>query len=116
MSVAGIVIGAGATVITALSGFEQGGIPAKSELFYMNENGVPEALVNTGGRETNVINIDQLSEGMRRGFVQAIYETGLNEKANITIRLDGNINDSALARAIFPALKTESKRRGGNQL
>lgn len=98
------------------SGYATGGIPAKSELFYMNENGVPEALINTGGRETNVINMDQLAEGMRRGFVQAIYETGLNDKANITIRLDGNINDSALARAIFPALKAESKRRGGNQL
>lgn len=116
VAVGATVIATGVSVMSALSGFEQGGIPAKSELFYMNENGVPEALVNTGGRETNVINIDQLSEGMRRGFVQAIYETGLNEKANITIRLDGNINDSALARAIFPALKTESKRRGGNQL
>lgn len=117
IAVGATVVATGVSVMSALSGFEQGGIPAKSELFYMNENGVPEALINTGGRETNVINIDQLSEGMRRGFVQAIYETGLNDKANITITLDGrDINDSALARALFPAFKTESKRRGGNQL
>lgn len=112
---AGIVLAAGTAIATA-SGYATGGIPAKSELFYMNENGVPEALVNTGGTKTNVINIDQLSEGMRRGFVEAIYETGLNKNGNITIKVDGNINNSAFARAIFPALKVESQRRGGNQL
>lgn len=112
---AGLTLAAG-TAIALATGFENGGIPAKSELFYMNENGVPEALINTGGTKTNVINIDQLSEGMRRGFVEAIYETGLNKNGNITIKVDGNINNSAVARAIFPALKVESQRRGGNQL
>ena len=63
-----------------------------------------------------IFNIDQLSEGMRRGFVEVIYETGLNKNGNITIKVDGNINNSAFARAIFPALKVESQRRGGNQL
>lgn len=117
ISVASGVITAGTTVMTAISGFENGGIPAKSELFYMNENGIPEALVNTGGSQTNVINIDQLSEGMRRGFVQAIYETGLIDAMQQRIIFDNNnINDNAFARAIFPALKTESTRRGGNQL
>lgn len=116
LAVAGAVIATGATVMTAISGFEDGGIPAKSELFYMNENGVPEALINTGGSQTNVINIDQLAEGMRRGFVEAIYDTGLNNANNITLKIDKNINDSAFARAIFPALKVESKNRGGNQL
>ena len=112
---AGLTLAAG-TAIALATGFENGGIPAKSELFYMNENGIPEALINTGGTKTNVINIDQLSEGMRRGFVEAIYETGLNKNGNITIKVDGNINNSAVARAIFPALKVESQRRGGNQL
>lgn len=100
-----------------VNGYANGGIPEKSELFYMNENGVPEALVNTGGSQTNVINIDQLSEGMRRGFVQAIYETGLIDAVQTRVVIDGNsVNDNAFARAIFPALKTESRRRGGNQL
>ena len=64
-------------IIDGASGYENGGIPDKSEFFYMNEHGVPEALINTGGTQTNVINIDQLSEGMKRGAVQAIYETGI---------------------------------------
>lgn len=115
LSVAGIVIAAGATVATVVSGFENGGIPEKSELFYMNERGVPEALVNTGGSQTNVINMNQLAEGMRRGFVQAIQDTGLNRQRDVSLTLSPN-SDSSFARALFPALKQESRRRGGNQL
>lgn len=115
ISVAGGVIATGTAVMTAISGFENGGIPKKSELFYMNENGVPEALINTGGSQTNVINIEQLSEGMRRGFVQAIQDTGLNRQKNVNVTLSPN-SDSNFARALFPSLKKESKRLGGNQL
>lgn len=111
---AGITLAAG-TAIGLATGFENGGIPEKSELFYMNERGVPEALVNTGGSQTNVINIDQLSEGMRRGFVQAIQDTGLNKQRDVNVSLSPN-SDSSFARALFPALKQESRRRGGNQL
>lgn len=100
-----------------VTGYENGGIPEKSELFYMNEYGKPEALVNTGGNQTNVINMTQLAQGMKQGFVEAIYETGLIDAMQNRIVIDGNnVNDNAFARAIFPALKTESKRRGGNQL
>lgn len=112
--VAGITLAAG-TAIGLATGFENGGIPEKSELFYMNEHGVPEALINTGGSQTNVINIDQLSEGMRRGFVQAIQDTGLNRQRDVSVTLSPN-SDSSFARALFPALKQESRRRGGNQL
>lgn len=117
ISVASGVVATGATVMTAISGFAEGGIPEKSELFYMNEYGVPEALVNTGGSQTNVINITQLAQGMKQGFVEAIYETGLIDAMQNRLIIEGNnVNDNAFARAIFPALKTESERRGGNQL
>lgn len=111
---AGITLAAG-TALALATGFENGGIPEKSELFYMNEHGVPEALINTGGSQTNVINIDQLSEGMRRGFVQAIQDTGLNRQRDVSVALSPS-SDSSFARALFPALKQESRRRGGNQL
>lgn len=119
-----IALSAGAVALAGLkgivdgaSGYENGGIPEKSELFYMNEYGKPEALVNTGGRETNVINMTQLAQGMKQGFVEAIYETGLIDAMQNRIVIEGdNVNDNAFARAIFPALKTESRRRGGNQL
>ena len=117
ISVASGVVATGATVITAISGFAEGGIPEKSELFYMNEYGVPEALVNTGGRETNVINQEQLASLVEKGFERAVYSTGLLDAMQQRIVVEGNnVNDNAFARAIFPALKTESRRRGGNQL
>lgn len=113
---AGITLAAG-TALALATGFENGGIPEKSELFYMNERGVPEALINTGGSQTNVINQDQLRHLNKEGFKEAIYESGLLEAMKQSLVVDGkNINDSAFARAIFPALKTESKRQGGNQL
>lgn len=97
-----------------IQGYAAGGIPDKSELFYMNERGVPEALINTGGTETNVINQQQLKSLVRDGFIEAMSVNG-EQQVNVTI--SGNdINNSAFARAIFPALKVESKRRGGSQL
>lgn len=99
---------------TPVNGYATGGIPDKSELFYMNEHGIPEALINTGGTETNVINQQQLKSLVRDGFVEAMSVNG-NQQVNVTI--SGNdINNSAFARAIFPALKVESRRRGGSQL
>lgn len=92
--------------------FADGGIPNKSELFWMNENGVPEALVNTGGSQTNVINIDQLSEGMRRGFVQAIYDTGLlnaMQQGSSTIVVDKDVLGRTVAESA--GFRNEVNRR-----
>lgn len=100
---------------SSIRGFATGGIPEKSELFYMNEYGRPEALIKTGNSQTNVVNMQQLRQMTKEGFIEAIYETGLNRGAEITLR-GSEINDSTLARALFPALKVESKKYGGNQL
>lgn len=112
-------LGAGIASLIALTssikGFATGGIPEKSELFYMNEYGRPEALIKTGNSQTNVVNMQQLRQMTKEGFIEAIYETGLNRGAEITLR-GSEINDSTLARALFPALKVESKKYGGNQL
>ena len=98
-----------------ISGYATGGIPAKSELFYMNENGVPEALMNTGGSQTNVINQQQLRTLVRDGYIEAMTALGMAD--GLKLRVDSSkVDDNAFARAIFPALKTESTRWGGNQL
>ena len=78
----------------------------------MNENGRPEALVNTGGSETNVINIDQLTEGMRRGFVQAIYDTGLlnaMQQGSSTIVVDKDVLGRTVAESA--GFRNEVNRR-----
>lgn len=99
---------------TNIQGYAIGGIPDKSELFYMNEHGIPEALINTGGTQTNVINQQQLKSLVRDGFIEAM---SINGEQQVNVTISGNdINNSAFARAIFPALKAESKRRGGSQL
>lgn len=97
-----------------VQGYAIGGIPDKSELFYMNEHGIPEALINTGGTQTNVINQQQLKSLVRDGFIEAM---SINGEQQVNVTISGNdINNSAFARAIFPALKVESRRRGGSQL
>lgn len=99
----------------SISGYANGGIPAKSELFYMNENGVPEALMNTGGNQTNIINQQQLRTLVRDGYIEAMTALGMAD--GLKLRVDSSrVDDNAFARAIFPALKTESTRWGGDQL
>lgn len=99
---------------TNIQGYATGGIPDRSELFYMNEHGIPETLINTGGTQTNVINQQQLKSLVRDGFIEAM---SINGEQQVNVTINGNdINNSAFARAIFPALKVESKRRGGSQL
>lgn len=94
--------------------YANGGIPPKSELFVMNEHGIPETLINTGGTQTNVINQQQLKQLIRDGYLEAMATRGND---NVTVTIKGtDVNDNAFARAIFPALKVESTRRGGNQL
>ena len=115
MASVGVALAGGKALIEGLQGFENGGIPNKSELFYMNENGIPEALINTGGSQTNVVNMQQLRQMTKEGFIEAINETGLGNGFKMV--LEGrNIDNSSIARGIFPALKVESKRQGGNQL
>lgn len=115
-AIVGASIGATAAIISKVNGYETGGIPNKSELFYMNENGVPEALVNTGGAQTNVINIDQLSEGMRRGFIQAIYDTDLlgaiREQGGTTLMVDKDVLGSTVASSA--GFRNEVNRRNTN--
>lgn len=120
LAVGGIILGAGTSIALGVGNlighYEDGGIPDKSELFYMNEYGKPEAMMNLGG-QTNVINQDQLRLNMKQGFVEAIYETGLLEAMQQGIIVEGrNIDNNSVARGLFNALKVESKRRGGNQL
>lgn len=120
LTVGGLILGAGTTVALGVgnlvNGYENGGIPAKSELYYMNEYGKPEAMVSTGG-QTNVINQDQLRFITKEGFKEAIYETGLLDALSERLIVEGrNIDNNTIARGLFNALKVESERRGGNQL
>ena len=106
-----------------IEGFANGGFTT-ANFIATNENGKREWIGRNAGA-TAVVNDTQMSDimyeavrrGSAEGMVQAIYETGLADAVGQTVTINGtNINDSAFARAIFPALKAESTRRGGNQL
>lgn len=103
-TIAGVQAKAGA------KGYLNGGIPEKSELFYMNEYGRPEALVNTGGSQTNVINQTQMQSLIKQGFIEAIAETGListirDSRPNIELGVNG--------QQLFTVVNKEGKRITG---
>lgn len=110
--VAGVTLVSGAIIGAKMSakGYANGGIPEKSELFYMNEYGRPEALVNTGGSQTNVINQTQMQSLIKQGFIEAIAETGListirDSRPNIELGVNG--------QQLFTVVNKEGKRITG---
>lgn len=101
---------AGVQAKAGTKGYANGGIPEKSELFYMNEYGRPEALVNTGGSQTNVINQTQMQSLIKQGFIEAIAETGListirDSRPNIELGVNG--------QQLFTVVNKEGKRITG---
>lgn len=58
--------------INHIATFETGGIPKMGELFYARENGKPE-LVGRQGRQTKVINNDQIIASTSKGVADAVY-------------------------------------------
>lgn len=116
-------IGGKLLATSSVEGFAEGGF-TNANLIATNENGKRE-WIGRNANATAVVNDTQMSQvmyqavskGSYEGMVRAIYETGMADAYSSKLVIDANgINDSAFARAIFPALKVESKRMGGNQL
>ena len=116
-------IGGKLLATSSVEGFAEGGF-TNANLIATNENGKRE-WIGRNANATAVVNDTQMSQvmyqavskGSYEGMVRAIYETGMADAYSSKLVIDANgINDSAFARAIFPALKVESTRMGGNQL
>lgn len=118
MPVALASIGAFAVGITALvknasiPQYAEGGFPAQGEIFVARERG-PELVGSMGGK-TTVANNYQIEQGIEeasyRGFMRAMSQ---NQTSNKLVIEGKNINDSALIRALMPAIKQETSRIGG---
>lgn len=98
--------------------FAMGGLPDKGSLFIANEAG-PELVGNIGGASAvanNKMIEDAIEAAAYRGFSRALAGAGGGSSGQaLTLTIDGNnVNDSALVRALMPAMKTEVKRRGGD--
>ena len=75
-------------------GYATGGYPVSGDLFYANENGIPE-MVGSIGHRTAVANNDQIVEAVADG-VASVLETymptliqTIRESGNTTVELDG---------------------------
>ena len=116
LSIAGIVAGGALMVTSALSNlpkYAEGGFP-EDGLFFANSG---ELVGQFSNGRTAVANNDQIIAGIKQGVKEAIYESGMANGNQYKIVLDGSrLDNNSLARGIFPALKVESKRQGGNLL
>jgi hypothetical protein len=113
LSVSGLVAGGALTVMSALPKFAEGGFP-EDGLFFANSG---ELVGQFSNGKTAVANNDQIIEGIKRGVKEAIFESGIANGSQHRIVLDGSkLDNNTLARGIFPALRVESKRLGGNKL
>jgi len=130
IGLAAVAIVAGIAAITAAIGaaqrgakvqqFAEGGFPTKGSLFIANERG-PELVgaIGRGGMRSNAVaNNDMITEAIRQasylGMVEAIKETNGGNGGQKLVLDGANLNNNALARALFPALKLEAKRNGGD--
>jgi hypothetical protein len=112
----GMIVGAIGT-IPKIDGYANGGsLDMGTQIWGMNEKGNPEFMFNAGGYDS-VINADILERAIANGTASAIASSGLLDRVSQSLVIKGdNIDNSAFARAIFPALQKESTRLGGNKL
>lgn len=83
-------VSAGSTGADSMYGYAEGGFPDRADIFFANENGVPE-LVGRIGSQTTVANQEQIIEGIKRGVMEAMaaVDSGGDINLNQTIELDG---------------------------
>lgn len=60
--------------------FEEGGYPTSGDLFFANENGVPE-MVGRIGNKTAVANQDQITTSITNAVVQGLAQSGMNNQS-----------------------------------
>lgn len=98
-----------------LTGYATGGFPQKSDLFYANENGIPE-LVGTMGGKTAVASGTEIT-----GISDAIYSTSQNETGllrtavsllEVIAEKEYGISSDTLFKSVQRSAKTYSQRTG----
>lgn len=65
-----------------IPGYANGGFPAKADLFFANEDGVPEYIGSMGGK-TAVANNTEIIKGVSEGVYRAIKDTGIAQDVKV---------------------------------
>ena len=70
--------------------YKDGGFPTSADLFFANENGVPE-MVGRIGNQTAVANQDQITTSITNALLQALnqYDFGNNQPSRIVVNIGG---------------------------
>ena len=70
--------------------YKDGGFPSSADLFFANENGVPE-MVGRIGNQTAVANQDQITTSITNALLQALnqYDFGNNQPSRIVVNIGG---------------------------
>ena len=73
-----------------ISAYKDGGFPSAADLFFANENGVPE-MVGRIGNQTAVANQDQITTSITNALLQALnqYDFGNNQPSRIVVNVGG---------------------------
>lgn len=96
-----------------ISAYKDGGFPSAADLFFANENGVPE-MVGRIGNQTAVANQDQITTSITNALLQALnqYDFG-NDKPN---RIVVNIGGKKIYDGYGDYINSETDRYGATTL
>lgn len=93
--------------------YEDGGFPSSADLFFANENGVPE-MVGRIGNQTAVANQDQITTSITNALLQALnqYDFGNNQPNRIVV----NIGSKKIYDGYGDYINSETDRYGTTTL
>lgn len=99
------------STIDRIAGFEDGGYPAKGDLFFANENGIPE-MVGRIGNQTAVANNDQIEASLTNALLYALDKSGSNKSNPQKIVV--NIGNRKVYEGVGEHIDNENDRYGTN--
>lgn len=93
-----------------------GGFPTSNDIFFANENGVPE-YIGRMGRRTAVANNDQIQVGIANAVYDAIISAGglfngQNQQPRAVANINLKVKDETISKAVYD-YQTKQLRQGG---
>lgn len=95
--------------LVTIDKFETGGYPTKGDLFYANENGIPE-MVGRIGNQTAVANNDQIETSLTNALLYALDKSGSGR--NNPSRIVVNIGNRKVYEGVGEHIDNENDRYG----
>ncbi len=93
-----------------------GGFPESNDIFFANENGIPE-FIGRMGRRTAVANNEQITDGIANAVFDAIISAGglfgnQNQQTKAVANINLKVSEDTIAKAMYD-YQTKQLRQGG---